>query len=151
MLFESAARSPARSPATIDPSTALLKVVSFQAGGFRFAVEAAQVKFMLAELPAEDSKPVACEAEALIGLPDGDTSSRRWLAVETRGVDIYIAVSEPVLLQALPATQVFPLPDMFMSRTALTGVRAFALDGQVPVLLVDIRAAIEHRLSRTAG
>lgn len=114
-----------------------LEVVSFTAGGHRFAVEARQVDRMLDHVPA-----TVVAAETLLGLDlDGDAGPRRWLQVGARCVE----VGEPVELRAVPAELIHPLPVLAAARIRLKGIRALVLEAGKPLLLVDLRAVLAQQ------
>ena len=110
-----------------------LEVVSFAAGGFRFAVEARQIGGMLNDYP---EKFVA--AETLLGLPELKTAHRRYLRVGKHCVE----VSEPLELRLLPVDRIHPLPDFVAARICINDVRALVLESPVSMLLVDLQALL---------
>jgi len=112
-----------------------LDVVSFAAGGFRFAVQACQVRGMLAE-----GAPGAIAAEALIGLAPPAGAPRRLLVVGGRGA--CVEVGEPVELEALPAASLFPLPPPVAARISLSGIKGVAVISSGIVLIVDLEAIL---------
>ncbi len=114
---------------------AVLAVVSFDAGGFRFAVEAAQVRGMVPE--GEGGAGIA--VEPLLGLPPEARPPRHRLDLAGGGC---VEVSGPVGLDSLPAAAIFPLPPLVAARMALAGIRAVALMPPGPVLVVDLRALL---------
>lgn len=101
-----------------------LELVSFQAGGFRFAVEARHVRAMHGEAP-----PGAVTAEDQLGLPASDGGQRRWLRLD----GCVLGVSEPVQLLALGPADIHPLPPLVAARlwtppSSALGIRALAFD-----------------------
>ncbi|MBS1155681.1 MAG: hypothetical protein H6R07_1605 [Proteobacteria bacterium] len=114
-----------------------LDVVSFTAGGYRFAVEARQIDHMLDHVPA-----TVMAIEALLGqAPDGETGPRRRLQVGTHCIE----VGEPVELRAVPAELIHALPALVAARTRLKGIRALVLEAGKPLLLVDLRAVLAQQ------
>lgn len=125
-----------------------LAVVSFLAGGYRCAVEAAQVR---AQLPQDPDKP-ALEVEQLLGLAVdlyGEIGFHSTLLIKTQDGEVAVSVMDPVQLQQLPQTTIHPLPELIAARNQLTGLRALALGPQGLVLLVDLQLAIETKNSHS--
>lgn len=115
----------------------VLNVVRFDAGGFRFAVEASQVRGMRANV-GDDR--LAQNAETLIGLEKDTAQARKWLSIGRNG--IFVEVAEPVGLDAIPTGRIYPLPRLVSARLALRGIRALALDSTGATLLVDLAALL---------
>jgi hypothetical protein len=122
-----------------------LEVVCFDAGGVHLAVEARQVRGMLAT--AEGNTDVVA-VEDVIGLPRNAPARRKWLLIGAQ--NRCVEVSAPVELMALPACAIYPLPPLAAARMSLTGVRAAAFLESGLVLIVDLEAALS-RFSRTGG
>lgn len=117
-----------------------LEVVSFMAGGYRFAVEAEQVR---AQLSAKNSDEVPT-AEQLLGLPGGEAqnhSFRRTLLIKHPAGDYAVTVSNPVELHALRIDAIHPLPPLITARNTLAGIRGLATGAEGVTMLVDFRAA----------
>jgi hypothetical protein len=136
--------TPAGLPPTGLPPTGLL-IVRFMAGGFPFAVEATQVRGMLADVSNGETVHAA---EDLIGLPaEGLTKTaaprRKCLLVGDQSK--IVTVSEPVALETLPAELLFPLPAPVTARLSLVGIKALATCGDKAVLIVDLRALLSDR------
>ncbi len=110
-----------------------LEIVSFMAGGYRFAVEACQIGRMFDIAPEID-----VAVEALLGLPPAEATHRCWLRVGDRCV----AVGTPVALRSLPVSVIYPLPELVLARLQLKGIRAVALEAGSSMLLVDLRGAL---------
>ena len=113
-----------------------LEVVSFTAGGCRFAVEAWQVDALSHATPA--GAVDTADAETLLGLPAQAVAPRRYLHCAGRTV----GVSEPVVLRSLPAKRIFALPEIVARRLRIKGARAVALDPDGATLLIDLRALL---------
>lgn len=117
-----------------------LDVVTFAAGGCRFAIEAAQVRQLLqqsASIQVND-QPV----EALLGLPDKDaqgSANRRGLLIKHPAGDYVVLVSEPVALLSLDCASIYPLPPLIAARNALPAMRGLALLPEGLIVLVDFR------------
>lgn len=119
-----------------------LDVVSFMAGGCRFAVEAAQVR---TQLPAgrADARPACVPVEQLMGLSGDETrnpASRRVLLMKHPDGDYAVAVSEPVELHSLDIDAIYPLPSLIAARSTLAGLCGLAMGADGATLLVDFRA-----------
>jgi hypothetical protein len=117
-----------------------LEVVSFMAGGHRFAVEAAQVR---TQLPTAQSATVLT-AEQLLGLPDANTQtpgSRRILLIKHPAGDYVVTVSDPVELRSLEISTIFPLPLFIAARNSLVGIRGLTMGQEGVTVLVDFRVA----------
>lgn len=115
-----------------------LEIVSFMAGGQRFAVEAWQVRTLL----PEKSTATLATAEQLLGLSGGETqesAARRILMIKHQAGDYAVSVSEPVELLGLRARDIFPLPPLIAARGTLAGLRALALVAEGVTMLVDFR------------
>lgn len=106
-----------------------LQVVSFRAGGARFAVEARRIQAMLHVPP-----PGAVTAETLLHLPAAEGGQRRWLLSGGQCLE----VSEPVRLSRLAIDQIHPLPPLLAARLAVPGARALALDEDGMMLLIEM-------------
>lgn len=122
-----------------EPGT--LEVVSFMAGGYRFAVEAAQVR---TQLPAARTAtlPTPVPVEQFLGLSSEGTqnlSSRRILLMKHPAGDYAVTVSDPVELHRLDIATIHPLPVLIAARTTLTGLRGLALAPEGMMALVDFR------------
>lgn len=115
----------------MDGIGATLDVVSFVAGGFRFAVEANTICSMSSSSAGE----TMVQAEELIGIPLQPRTRRRWLSTRQGHA---LEVSEPVELRRLGAAQIFALPEMAATRITLKKVRAIALDKDGIILLLDL-------------
>ena len=114
-----------------------LEVVSFMAGGHRFAVEAAQVRTQLPSGQAGD----LLTAEQLLGLPDEEAqTSRRVLLMKHPAGDYSVMVSEPVELHAVGINAIYPLPTLIAARSKLAGIRGLAMGAEGVTVLVDFRA-----------
>lgn len=114
-----------------------LEVVSFGAGGYRFAVEASQVK---TQLPVRHEAEIAA-VEQLLGLPGGASpGSRRTLLMKHPAGDYAVTVADPVELLTVRAEAIHPLPPLIAARNTLTGLRGLALVAEGVMLLVDFRA-----------
>lgn len=100
---------------------AVLNVVCFHAGEWRFAMEARLVRSMGA-VKAENASEAAETIEALLGLPPRPSSIRRILWIG----DTSIEVSEPVEQMSLAAGCLYPLPELVAARISLPGIRAIA-------------------------
>ncbi|HXP97786.1 MAG TPA: hypothetical protein VN809_13815 [Telmatospirillum sp.] len=127
-------------PATTDG----LDVVSFFAGGFRFAVESRHVHGMLADRDAD-----TVTVEDLIGLPlerDSTKShpalrhpvSRKCLLIG--GARDCVEVGGPVELETLPADSLYPLPPPVKARMSLGGIKGLAMTSAGILLIVDLAA-----------
>lgn len=117
----------------------VLEVVSFVAGGYRVAVEAAQVH---SQLPANHATGIA-SAEQLLGLPEPESrehGSRRILLLKHPAGDFAVMVSDPVELLGLAIDAIHPLPALIAARTTVAGLRGLAVDAEGVLLLVDFRA-----------
>jgi hypothetical protein len=117
-----------------------LEVVSFMAGGYRFAVEAGQVRTQLSAKHT-DAAPTA---EQLLGLSGGETqnhSSRRTLVMKHPAGDYAVTVSGPVELLGLRLDAIHPLPPLIAARNMLAGIRGLAIGTEGVTILVDFRAA----------
>lgn len=112
-----------------------LDVVSFAAGGFRFAVQAHQVRSMFAEGRPETG---SVAFEDLIGLPSGPPTQRKWLTVGGKGT--CIEVGEPVALESWPVSHLFPLPWPVAARISLAGIKGLAMMPSGVILIVDLEA-----------
>ncbi|MFI3118531.1 MAG: hypothetical protein QX203_00955 [Methylococcaceae bacterium] len=122
-----------------------LEVVSFMAGGYRFAVEAAQVR---TQLCADQADTVAM-VERLLGLSceePQNTASRRILLIKHATEDYAVSVSNPVELHCLEIDTIYPLPALIVARTTLTGIRGLALGPEGVTLLVDFRRMLPQNL-----
>lgn len=106
-----------------------LEVVSFVAGGFRFAVEARRIQAML-DTPA----PGAIAAETLLNLPPAEGGRRRWL----QSGRLCLEVSEPVRLASLAADHIHLLPPLLAARLTLPGARALAVDADGMMLVIEV-------------
>lgn len=115
----------------------MLAVVRFAAGGWNFAVEAAQIRAMIPHA-GDVGDHGSVGVESLIGLPPAESGRRAILAVgpDARRVE----VSEPVELASLPADSLFALPPLVAGRMTLAGVKGMALTPAGPVLIVDLAA-----------
>lgn len=131
--------SQAATPVSAEPDT--LAVVSFMAGGYRCAVEAAQVK---AQLPPNHTD-TALTAEQLLGLlPNGkalEACHRRILLIKHPTGDYAVTVASPVELRRVDVNAIHPLPDMIAARCRLTGLRGLAITTEGMTLLVDFNTA----------
>lgn len=115
-----------------------LEVVSFMAGGYRFAVEAAQVRTQLSADQA-DTVPML---ERLLGLSceePQNKASRRILLIKHATEDYAVSVANPVELHCLEIDTIYPLPALIAARTTLTDIRGLALGPEGVTLLVDFR------------
>jgi len=120
-----------------------LDVVSFMAGGCRFAVEAAQVR---TQLPAgqADARPRPVPVEQLLGLSGEETqnpAARRILLMKHPAGDYAVTVSEPMELHSLDIDAIYPLPSLIAARSTLAGMRGLAMGASGVTVLVDFRAA----------
>lgn len=134
---------PAATEISANFDLATLKVVSFMASGYRFAVEAAQVR---TQLPAGQSD-VLLTAEQLLGLSGEETqtmTSRRILMMKHPAGDYPVSVSEPVELRALGLSAIYPLPSLIAARSTLSGIRGLAMGAEGVTVLVDFQAARTH-------
>lgn len=126
-------------PGAAYPSS--LEVVAFSAGGYRFAVEAGQVR--ASHLPqAGDGSP---SMAALLGLAEaGGTpgAGKQLLTIKQRTADRTFAVDAPVRLLQLPAAAIHPLPDLVAARSRLPVLRALALDADGLTLLLDLQSLL---------
>ncbi len=124
-----------------------IDAVSFTAGGYRFAVEAHQVKGMLvAETDAVGTlAPGTLPIETLIGLPPEAGARRRRLVIGHRGDRV--EVGEPVEFETLPAQALFALPPAVTTRLTLRGIKGLAILPAGAVLIVDL----ETLLTKAAG
>lgn len=114
-----------------------LEVVSFTAGGYRFAVEARQIDHMLDHVPA-----TVMAIEALLGLaPVDEAGPRRRLQVDRHCIE----VGEPVELRTVPVELIHALPALVTARIKLKGIRALALEIDQRTLLVDLRAVLAQQ------
>lgn len=113
-----------------------LDIVSFSAGGYRFAAEAQQVDAML-----QDAPETMVDVDVLLGLPLADAAHRRCLRVGER----IVRVSEPLELLSVPVDRFHPLPEFVALRIQIKGARALALDGQGAMLLLDLPALLAAR------
>ncbi len=114
-----------------------IEVVCFTASRARFAVEASQVRTMLA---ADQDGGDAVPIEGLIGLPVSAGELRHRLILKAGGP--CVEVSGPVSLETLAAAQIHPLPRLVAARMSLAGVRALALPPSGPVLILDVNMVI---------
>ncbi|MDO9104933.1 MAG: hypothetical protein Q7U57_08225 [Methylovulum sp.] len=114
-----------------------LTVVSFKAGGHRFAVEAAQVH---TQLSVETSDTVLT-AEQLLGLPVYEDlqnrASRSILLMKHPAGNYAMAVSNPVELLLLEINAIYPLPALIVARNTLAGIRGLAIGSSGITVLVD--------------
>lgn len=116
-----------------------LEVVSFMAGGYRFAVEARQVG---TQLSAQHSAKLAT-AEQLLGLSGEETpapAARRTLLIKHPAGNYAVTVSGPVELLGLRIDDIYPLPPLIAARTTLAALRGLALGAEGVTMLVDFRA-----------
>ncbi len=119
------------------PFQQTLPVVSFMAGGCRFAVEASWVRSQ----QAATKNDTAIRAEQLLGLAAGqDSENRRVLVIRHAPADYSILVSEPVTLSDLSLNELHPLPDLLAARCMLNGVRALATANGGVTVLIDMGA-----------
>jgi hypothetical protein len=125
-----------------------LDVVRFRAGAYTFAMEARLVRAMRTTPPAEGMDFESLPIEDLIGLSNIEPQevqlnafpNRKWLWVTAGKTAIWVAVSEPILLDSLPVREISELPILIASRITLKGVRALAVDPKCGlVLLIDPR------------
>jgi hypothetical protein len=118
--------------------TATLELVSFYAGGFRFAMEARLVRGMArVDVAGEGEAPAA---DGLLGLaPAGGERRILCIGVARRR----LAVCAPVELSTLPASRIFALPSPVAARLRLRGVRALAWLADGPVFIVDADALLD--------
>lgn len=126
-----------------------LAVVSFLAGGYRCAVDAAQVR---AQLPQDPDKP-ALPVEQLLGLEAdlyGELGFHSTLLIKTGDDEVAVRVMDPVQLHELAQAAIHPLPGLIGACNQLTGLCALALVPQGLVLLVDLQLAIKSRNSHLA-
>lgn len=117
-----------------------LEVVSFMAGGYRFAIEASQV----GSLQSADISAAVPTAEQVLGMSGGDTSNHsghRILLIKHPAGDYAVMVSAPVELLRLRADTIYPLPDLIAARNTLVGIRGMVLSAEGLTLLVDFRTA----------
>jgi len=117
-----------------------LDLVSFMAGGHRFAVEATQVRTQL-----NDAYPGALTAEALLGMepdPYGGCGFQRVLMMKQAGADVAVLVTEPVLLHHLPLAAIHPVPALMAASTSLVGMRALGMTAQGLMILVQLRLTL---------
>ncbi|MDP2901495.1 MAG: hypothetical protein Q8N96_00070, partial [Methylovulum sp.] len=125
----------------ISSAPGALAVVSFMAGGHRFAVEAAQVR---TQLPAGPSDTVLA-VEQLLGLPfceeTQNRDSRRILLMKHPAGDYAVAVSNPVELLRLEVNAIYPLPSLIVARSTLAGLRGLAMGAAGVTVLVDFSVA----------
>lgn len=122
--------------------TGALDVVSFYAGGYRFAAEAQQIEAMLHGVPE-----AMVDVDALLGLPPARAAHRRCLRVG----EYVVRVSEPLELLSLPIDRLYPLPEFVASRIRIKGARALALDGHAAMLLLDFPALLAEREPTVSG
>lgn len=113
-----------------------LDIVSFSAGGYRFATQAWQIAAMLHDVPE-----ALVDAEALLGLPRAHAEHRRCLRVG----EYVVRVSEPLELSSLPVDRLYPLPQFVAQRIQIKGVRALAFDSRGAMLLLDLPALLAER------
>ena len=113
-----------------------LDMVSFSAGGYRFAAEARQIDAML-----HDAPETMVDVDALLGLPRVDAAHRRCLRVG----ECIVRVSEPLELLSVPVDRLYPLPEFVALRIQIKGARALVLDGQGAMLLLDLPALLAER------
>ena len=117
------------------PQQQTLQVVSFIAGGYRFAVEAARVR---SQLPCTQDG-TALRVEQLFGLPAGEESENaRILVIKHAPADYSMRVSEPVTLSELSLDALHPLPDLLAARCTLKGVRALSTESDGITVLIDL-------------
>lgn len=133
-------RTTTNSSATSVPDT--LAVVTFTAGGYRFAVEAARVCM---QLPAEQSDSVLAVEQLLGLLSREDTQNRATqrilLIMKHPAGDYAVAVSKPVELLSIEINAIYPLPSLIVARCTLVGLRGLAIDPEGMLLLVDLNEA----------
>jgi len=113
-----------------------LQVVSFMAGGYRFAVEAAWVRAQRLATEAD----AAINVEKLLGLPEdkiSDSATWRILIIKQAITDYPIRVTEPVTLCYLSLSELHPLPDMLAARNTLNGIRALSTENEGVTVLID--------------
>lgn len=119
------------------PYNPTLQVVSFMAGGYRFAVEASWVRTQLSATEAD----AAINVEALLGLHEReDSENKRILVIRHPTADYPILVSDPVTLCELSLNDLHPLPDMLAVRCTLNGIRALSTDSEGITILIDFNA-----------
>lgn len=116
-----------------------LEVVSFMAGGYRFAVEAAQV----ASLQSAEISAAVPTAEQVFGMSGGASSNHgghRILLMKHPAGDYAVRVSAPVELLKLSIDTIHPLPDLIAAHNTLAGICGLVLGAEGMTLLVDFRA-----------
>lgn len=127
-----------------------LSIVSFLAGGYRCAVEAAQVRAQVHENP----NTTALAVEQLLGLAVdlyGEIGFHSILLIKNGDGEVAVRVLDPVQLQQLPQAAIHPLPELIAARNQLCGLRALAMMPQGLVLLVDLQLAIKNSRSAPAA
>ena len=111
-----------------------LDVVRFQAEGWDAAIQASQIQAMR---PGSDMGAVAIET--LLGLRASPRPRTRVLMIRTAdGKPRAVKVSEPVQLLSLPATAIFPVPELVRHRCGLKGLKALAFTEFGMLLLIDL-------------
>lgn len=123
--------------------TGTLAVVSFMAGGHRYAVEAAQVRVQL----SAGLSDTVLTVEQLLGLSCEETqncASRRILLMKHSAGDYAVAVSNPVELHHMEINAIYPLPALILARSTLAGIRGLAMEPEGVTVLVDFSVAKAH-------
>lgn len=122
-----------------------LCVVSFIAGGCRFAVEAAHVRTLL----QAGQYDAATSVEQILGLPcdqKQDRLSPRILLMKCQGRDVAVIVSGPVEMHSLEIGAIYPLPPLIAARSTVRGIRALAIQSGGVTVLVDFQEWLNHSL-----
>jgi hypothetical protein len=112
-----------------------LDVVAFMAGGYRFAVEATQVRTQMQRKADGEYRQV----ESVLGLPAQNSlpsDQRRVLLIKHPDGDYGVEVADPVELLSLEISTIYPLPALIAARNTLLGMRGLALwQGKIIVLV----------------
>lgn len=123
------------------PASDTLNMVSFMAGGRRYAVEAAQVR---AQSPVGTTAPATqTTVEQLLELPGCDTQNpaqRRILLIKHAAGDFAVTVSTPVELRSLKITAIHPPPPLIKARCKPPGIRGLAMGEDGVTVLIDLSA-----------
>jgi hypothetical protein len=105
------------------------------AGGYRFAVEATQIRTQMRRKADGEYRQV----ESVLGLAVPNTppsDQRRVLLIKHPDGDYSLEVADPVELLSLEIAAIYPLPSLIATRNTLVGIRGLALwQGEIIVLV----------------
>lgn len=119
-----------------------MMVVSFLAGGHRFCVDATQVRALqyaetrLRQFTAEEVLGLAIDRYAELGFHSS-------VLVRHHTGDIALRVMDPVKIDQLALSSIFPLPALIKANCQCKSARALILTEQGIMVLVDILSAID--------